>query len=106
MGRAGGGLLVLACQTIEHGEIEFGVVDRIGGVARRRPSQARGLLPRGAFIELVETGQASFGGTQHLKRVKRRYARPSLVEVDTRKRKQHATARRARRQPQSEALRG
>src|ERR1700730_13911313 len=106
MRSAGRDLDVFSGQAIEHGEIELGVVYRVGGIARGRPSQPRRLLARGAFIELVKAGQASLGSAQHLQRVERGHTRPSLVEVDARKRKQHAMARRARGEMQSEAFRG
>src|ERR1700738_397242 len=106
MRSAGRDLEVFSGQAIEHGEIELGVVYRVVGIARGRPSQPRRLLARGAFIELVKAGQASLGSAQHLQRVERGHTRPSLVEVDARKRKQHALARRAGGEPQREAFRG
>ena len=78
----------------------------LDGVARRGPSEPRGLLAGRALVEFVETGQAALGGAQHLQRVEGGHPRTSLVEIDAREGEQHAAARRAGGQTQREALSG
>ncbi len=92
-------------QFLEHRQIEFRVIDRVGGIRRRRPRQPRRRLRRCARRQLVEAGQSALGGAQNFERIERRHSRPPLIEIDARIRKHRALARRARRDSERKPLR-
>ena len=102
---AGRGLRIGVDQFVEHRQIKFRVINRVGGIGRRRPRKTCSRLRRRATRELVEAGQAAFRRAQNFKRVERRHSRTALVEIDARIGKHRTLARRTRRNSEREPLR-
>lgn len=67
--------------AIEDSEIELGVVDGVGGIARRGPAEASRSGLGGAGFEGFEFGELTFGGAEHFERVEGGDARPGLFAV-------------------------
>src|ERR1700722_728583 len=91
-------------QFVEHGEVELGVVDRVGRSIGRWPSEPRGTVARRAPRKLVEARQTALGGAKNLERIERRHARTAKIEIDAGIRKNRPAASRAYRQPQRQAF--
>ena len=105
MRRADRGLRIGNDELIEHGEIEFGGIDRMFRIARRGPAEAGAGVTRRTPRQIVKTRQLAFSGTKNFERIERRNSRPSLIEVDARIGEHRARGSRTRRHSEREPLR-